>query len=661
MSAGADGRSDEATRGEVRASRNPREPRDGDLLERARRAGVLSSLDLHVAERLAAIFGERDEAVRWAAALACRQESQGHVCADLPRLVAEGLAREEGPIEAGLSALGSQPSLASWLAALAASPLVDVEREDDAGADSGAAAATASTATAAAAGEVRPLVLDAKGRLFLRRLDRAERSLAATITARATAPDLALGAFDVAGEIERVLADRGPDPDPAPRRALALGLSRPLAILTGGPGTGKTTLVARLVRLLIVQARAAGTPVPRVLMLAPTGKAAAAMAGSFARERADAGLDEAVREALPREAETIHRALARLGRSGVRQADPARRRLEADVVVVDEASMVDLEQMAGLFEACEGVARVVLLGDPRQLASVEAGAVLADLCGDAEGAAEPADVAGSGRLGRSIVRLTRSHRYAEAGGIGLLAEAVRAGDADRALAILADPDHPEVERLELESAAVLGARLAAEVRGLQAAVAATARPEEKLARLGAYRVLCAHRRGPIGVEALARLLDEASALERRVSARSAVWPGRLLLVTQNAPEQSLWNGDVGLVEQAEDGLRVLFPDAHGGVRLLSLARLPAHESAIAMSVHKSQGSEFDTVDLVLAPHVSRLMTRELLYTGITRARRRLRIHGSEAVVRAALARRARRDSGLVDRLADRLSAARLGG
>jgi len=285
-----------------------------------------------------------------------------------------------------------------------------------------------------------------------------------------------------------------------------------------------------------------------------------------------------------------------------------------------------------------------LLGDPRQLASVEAGAVLADLCGDAT------DAASVPGLERSIVRLTRSHRYRAAGGIGLLAEAVRAGDADLALEILSDSRHADVERCDLESPADLAEELAARVRQQQVAVAAEQALEAKLARLVDYRVLCAHRRGPFGVEALARQLDSVAALERHVSSRAAEWPGRLLLVTQNAPDQSLWNGDVGLVEKLPDGLRALFPDPDGGVRTLSLARLPAHESAIAMSVHKSQGSEFEQVDLVLGARVSRLMTRELLYTGITRAREGLRIHASEEVVRAAIARRARRDSGLVDRL-----------
>ncbi|MBK7952475.1 MAG: exodeoxyribonuclease V subunit alpha [Deltaproteobacteria bacterium] len=632
--------------------RAPRDPRGTDPIERARRAGVLSALDVQFAERLAALFGESDRSVVWAVALACRQESLGHVCADLPRLCAEGLASEEGAPGHELPALLTHASVEAWLAALASSPLVE-----------------SPSAAVADGAPVRPLVLDGRGRLHLRRLDRAERALAAAILRRAQRADLSLAGFDAEARIEALVgsaakaaaekpkraAAPGPartadaTPDPAPRRALALGLTRPLALLTGGPGTGKTTLVARIVRLLADQALATGGRPPRILLLAPTGKAAAAMAASFARERAAADLPEALRTALPSEAETLHRALARVGSRRARGGRPAGG-FDADVVVVDETSMVDLEQMARLFEACEAVPRLILLGDPRQLASVEAGAVLADLCGEGSGADGAEEASPPPAIAGSIVRLTRSHRYAETGGIGRLAEAVRAGDADAALAILADASQPEVERCGLASPAVLVARLGEEVARLQAAVAAELLPDARLARLGDYRVLCAHRAGPFGVEALSRILDEAAARERHASTRMGEWPGRLVLVTRNAPAQSLWNGDVGLVERLPEGLRALFSDPKGGVRTLSLARLPAHESAIAMSVHKSQGSEFKTVDLVLAPHATRLMTRELLYTGITRARERLRIHASEEVLRAAIARRARRDSGLADRL-----------
>lgn len=615
--------------------RSRRDVRGPDPIERGRRAGVLSPLDVQFAERLTALFGEVDRAVVWAVALACRQESLGHVCADLPRLCAEGLASEEGVPGSELPALLTHATVDAWLDALAASPLVEKRAGIGAGIRVGPGDAP-----------VRPLALDERGRLYLHRLDRAERSLAGALLVRARRPDLPLAGFDAQARIAQLL---GPTADDAPRRALVLGLTRPLALLTGGPGTGKTTLVARIVRLLAEHALATDGRPPRVLLLAPTGKAAAAMAASFARERAAADLPEAVRTALPSEAETIHRALARLG-GGRARGRRAAGTFDADVVVVDEASMVDLEQMARLFEACEAVPRLILLGDPRQLASVEAGAVLADLCGEGEDGDGGEAAVPPPPIADSIVRLTRSHRYAATGGIGRLAEAVRAGDADAALAILADAAQPEVERCGLASPMALLARLGEEVGRLQAAVAAELLPDARLARLGDYRVLCAHRAGPFGVEALSRILDETAARERHASTRMGEWPGRLVLVTRNAPTQSLWNGDVGLVERLPEGLRALFSDPKGGVRTLSLARLPAHESAIAMSVHKSQGSEFKTVDLVLAPHATRLMTRELLYTGITRARERLRIHASEEVLRAAIARRARRDSGLADRL-----------
>lgn len=612
-----------------------------DPLERARRAGLLTALDVHFARRLATMLGEPSSAVRGAIALVCRQEQRGHVCADLLRLEAEGLVDEEGLLLDGLALLSGGRTAAEWIRLLGESALVERSGGD--------------ASDRPAPSPVRPLVLDAQGRLYLQRMYRAELELARAIAQRAALPDLVPPDPDAAAEIESALTDRGFSIDDERRKALAVGLARPLAIWVGGPGTGKTTLVARLVRLLVREGMTAGRKAPRVLLLAPTGKAAAALAGSFARERAVPGLAETIRAALPNGAQTIHRALARAGPSGAAgDRSPRARGLEADVVIVDEASMVDLAQMTRLLRACEGVGRLVLLGDPRQLASVEAGAVLADLVGEEDGSGAPRSKAPNAALAASVVRLTHSHRYSESGGIGRLADAVRVGNADTALALLGDPGITEVERCDVgegsRAAEGLVARLAVRVRELERAVLEQLLPEEKLARLGDYRVLCAHRRGPLGVEALARALDAVAALERRASPRAGDWPGRLLLVTRNAPEQSLWNGDIGLVERVEGGLRALFTDASGGVRVLSLARLPAHESAIAMSVHKSQGSEFRFVDLVLGTRSSPIMTRELLYTGITRAREGLRIHASEAVLRAAIARRARRDSGLADRL-----------
>lgn len=655
------------------------------LLARGRALGLLSALDVEFARRLARLYGETRPGVLWALALACRQEAAGHVCADLPRLGAEGLAGEREREGVGANAspsadptahpsanamhevvlrtedlVGAAPE--DWIRALETSPLIArADRVDEQ--------------------PPRPFVLDRAGRLYLRRSFEDQRRLAELVRRRVAASGLMgasgpttgtdsgtgtgtetgatpgtgpaddAGSATIAARLER-LAPEGGRGWQAIREALRRGLARRLLIVTGGPGTGKTTLVVRLLALLIEQAIDEGRPPPSIRLLAPTGKAAAAMSAALVRGRDQLELAAAVRAALPTTAETLHRALHRQTRRDA-FGRPESLALAEDVVVVDEASMVDLALMRRLFEAGQQVGRLVLLGDPDQLASVDSGAVLAELCRPAASSAETTRLAGSAGapgLADAVVTLRESHRFAAGGAIGRLAEAIRVGDADAMLALLGDPSLPAIERCEVESVGAVRERLVDASLEAQRAVAGAAEPGAKLARTGDYRVLCAHRRGPFGVESLCAVLDEAMARERRASRRSGWWRGRLLLITRNAPDQDLWNGDVGLVEETASGLRALFPDAAGGVRLLSPGRLPAHESAIAMSIHKSQGSEFETVDLVLGARVSSLMTRELLYTGVTRARERLRIHASAEVLRAAVARRVQRDSGLAELL-----------
>ncbi len=593
-------------------------------LGRAREQGLLSALDVQFASRLAALYEEDGPEVVRGLALACRQESRGHVCADLRRLAAEGLASEAETDARPVGVVPEGESVEGWLEQLRAAK--SIGRVDSAGSPEAGA----------------PLVLDDHGRLYLRRSFDDERALAEAIRERVARPDLEVDAALAAAGIERGSPSDGEPEAGAPlRRALSTGLARPLTLVTGGPGTGKTTLVARLVGLVVEQSQASGGPPPRVRLLAPTGKAAAALSAAFGRQREALALTPDAQRAMPTAAETIHRALMPQWRRDA-LGRPRDFSLEADLVVVDEASMVDLALMRRLFAACASVPRLVLLGDPDQLASVEAGAVLAEIRAVAAGA--------SVGLADSLVELERSHRFESGSDVGRLAEAIRSGDAEAALALLDDPAHPDVERCDADSVAAVRARLTEAVFRLQRDLVAESDAETRLERLAAHRVLCAHRRGPLGVDALCEVLDEASARDRRATRRSGWWPGRLLLVTQNAPDQDLWNGDVGLVEETPGGLRACFEDAQGGIRMLSPGRLPAHESAIAMSVHKSQGSEFEAVDLVLGAKASRLMTRELLYTGVTRARRRLRLHAGADVVREAIARRVQRDSGLAPRL-----------
>lgn len=641
--------------GRVAAGREELRTAGEALLARGRALGLFSALDVELARRLARLYGETRPGVLWALALVCRQEAAGHVCADLPRLAAEGLPGEREGL--GASAKQDAPlrtedllgeSAEDWIRTLETSPLIArAEHVDEP--------------------PPRPFVLDGAGRLYLRRSFEDQRRLAQLVLRRVAAPDLVAASELESGTDQDADADTDPSaiaarlarlaPEEgrgwqATREALRRGLARPLLIVTGGPGTGKTTLVVRLLALLIEQATGEGRAPPSIRLLAPTGKAAAAMSAALVRGRDQLELGPAVRAAMPTAAETLHRALHRQTRRDA-FGRPESLALAEDVVVVDEASMVDLALMRRLFEAGQPVGRLVLLGDPDQLASVDSGAVLAELCRPAADSVETTPLAGSAgppALADSVVTLRESHRFAAGGAIGRLAEAIRVGDADAMLALLEDPSLPAIERCEVESVDAVRERLVAASLEARRTIVAADEPAAKLARTGDYRVLCAHRRGPLGVESLCVVLDEALALERRTSRRSGWWRGRLLLVTRNAPDQDLWNGDVGLVEETASGLRALFPDAAGGVRLLSPGRLPAHESAIAMSIHKSQGSEFETVDLVLGARVSPLMTRELLYTGVTRARERLRIHASKEVLREAVARRVQRDSGLAELL-----------
>lgn len=617
---------------------------EGDsLLERARTLGLLSALDHRFAARLAELYGESAPGVRWALALACRQEAAGHVCADLPQLADDGLVVEIAGEVRSYSALGPQASLDGWLDELRGSRLVTCVADP------------APAPAPEADGEIRPLVLDEQGRLFLQRAYRHQCELADRLRARGRRAHHAVDWARAEEAIRRLSPSDATEDAPA-RAALRAGLARPLTVVTGGPGTGKTTMVARLIALLVEAAQAAGRPAPRVRLLAPTGKAAAAMANAFAQGRGQLEVAEPVRAALPQVAETIHRALHRQTRVDA-FGRPESVRLEAEVVVVDEASMVDLALMNRLLAACEGVDRLILLGDPDQLASVDSGAVLAELCTERsedrpapDFAASPGPASARDGLLDSIVTLRKSHRFSGTGGIGRLAAAIREGDAEGVIALLDDPALPEISRFDASRSQEVVGRLVEESRAMHQEIERASEAAEKLDRTGRYRVLCAHRLGPLGVESLCARLDEAAATLRQTTVRAGWWKGRLLLVTRNAPEQDLWNGDVGLIDQTPSGLRALFPDGRGGVRALSAGRLPSHESAIAMSVHKSQGSEFDVVDLVLGDSRSPLMTRELLYTGVTRARTTLRVHASVEAIRSMVARRIERDSGLADRL-----------
>jgi exodeoxyribonuclease V alpha subunit len=406
-----------------------------------------------------------------------------------------------------------------------------------------------------------------------------------------------------------------------------------------------------------------------VLLLAPTGKAAHRLGESLAAGARELDCAEDVRALVGGRAMTIHRALGRAGRWRTRFRHHRANPLRAGIVVVDEASMVDISLMSRLLDAVAPAARVVLLGDRDQLASVEAGAILADVCGEADrfeyspdlakqvAALGGGDVASAGAASRggattpavrdAIVQLRRNYRYDENSDIGRLAAAINAGDVGAVLRVLtAQSDGPVALRpgLEVDSSPYQGFERAYD--GLFADVSAA----ERLRSLDRFRVLCAVRRGPLGVEGVNQRIEEGLRLSGSIATDGEHYPGRPVMVLHNDAETELFNGDVGLLLEGEGGgMRAHFRD-RAEVRSLSIARVPAHETVYAMTIHKSQGSEFDEVAVVLPDQPSPLLTRELLYTAVTRARRKVTIYASPDIVAKAVEQRVARASGLVERL-----------
>lgn len=553
-------------------------------------AGVLESSDVLVAQRITSLAKETDERVALAIAFAVRAVRGGSVCVDL------GTVREQ--IGAAVDLPWPEP--ADWSAAVSASVL---------------------------AADPPVLHLDA-GLLYLDRYWIEECRVAEDV--------LALAGARRSGAIPDV-ARLFPDGYAEQRGAAELALSRALTVLTGGPGTGKTTTVARLLALLAEQGELDGGSGLRIALAAPTGKAAARLLEAV---RAEVAKLEPVDQArLPElTATTMHRLLGWRPDSSSRFQHNRDNRLPHDVIVVDETSMVSLTMMARLLEAVRPDSRLILVGDPDQLASVEAGAVLADLV---EGLAAATPTSDS-----PIARLVTPHRFGAS--IGALAAAIRDGHADDALEVLAaGGEHVEWVDTEQPSA-ILRKVLVPHALALREA-AVLGDGHAALSTLEEHRMLCAHRRGPFGAAYWNRQVERWLSEQTDTPLWAAWYAGRPVLVTANDYGLGLLNGDTGIAVLRDGGLRVVM-SASAGPLELATSRLADIETMHAMTIHKSQGSQAREVTVLLPPTDSRLLTRELLYTAVTRARDKVRLIGSSDQVRAAIERRATRATGLSRRL-----------
>ena len=576
-----------------------------------------SDLDRHFARLMHRLAGDTaSPGLELAAALVSRARSEGDICLDLARL--SGARISDDGAEDG--AAFRCPVLGDWLDDLRAASVVG------------------------SPGEFKPLILDEHSRLYLQRYWRYEHDLAAAIRVRASESPRELNTELLQAGLGRLFPALPEGEFDLQRHAASVAVQKKFCVISGGPGTGKTRTVVLLLALLLEQA---GGKL-RIALTAPTGKAAARLQESVRAARDSLDCAPAIKAALPDAASTIHRLLGSV--HGLPQfRHDAENPIAADVVVVDEASMVDLALMAKLFAALGPSARIILLGDKDQLASVDAGKVLGDICAAAEGDSSTAALAGC------VVHLRKNYRFSADDGIHALSLAVNDGDADAAVALLGSAG-AGVACVALPAANRLKVSLEERVLPVLREVFAAGAPAAALGALNRFRILCALRRGPFGVEhvnaLVEEILDEAGLIERHGS----WYRGRPVMIGENDYDLGLFNGDVGVAWPDADGvLRVWFAGEGGSMRALMPARLPAHETVFAMTDHKSQGSEFEEILLLLPDRESPVLTRELVYTGLTRASRRVELWQREDVFRGAVCRRVERASGLRDALLARES------
>ena len=630
-------------------------------------SGIFSAIDVHFARLVTRLNGEMLPDLALAAAMVSRATREGHICLDLREVAGKPLANDpEGLL---------CPGPADWCEMLRRSAVVGCP------------------------GDYKPLILDDEPQLYLYRYWQYQQKLAEAVKARLSGFSTAEGgaasgspmlpSLEGRGRgrvtpngtlkalLERLFPSSTTDEVDWQKVAAFAAASQTFCVISGGPGTGKTTTVATILALLLE-----GTPSLnlRIALAAPTGKAAARLQEAIKNAKAKLPCPEPVRQAIPETASTIHRLL------GAIQGSPYFRHheenpLPVDVVVIDEASMVDLALMSKLFQALPLQARVILLGDKDQLASVEAGAVLGDICETGKriffsrGFGKAIEDICRCQLDQAlladdpaqtpkdcVIQLQKSYRFADAGGIGMLSQKVRDSDAAGAMNTLKSGKYPAVSWHEITSGTLLGEAIRDELldgfRGYFEAVErlkthpggdAPTRIGEVFELFAQFRILCAVREGFCGIKALNGLVEHLFEEQQLLRKGTGWYPGRPILIGRNDYNLHLFNGDVGIFlpdPLVEASSRVFFPGPEGGFRTFHPLRLPEHETVFAMTVHKSQGSEFNHVMFILPDRDSPVLTRELVYTAITRAKERVSLWGPENLFMKAIGRSTRRMSGL---------------
>ncbi len=607
--------------------------------------GYLSEIDVYFGKFIAGLDKNDNPDIFLAAALVGRATGDGDGYLDL-----NSIARNPILLDVAVEGGFISPKLSEWLKTLSQSRVVGTP------------------------GEFRPLILDEKNRLYLYRYWDYENRLSRSIKHRIKEDIQGINRSILKDSLNRLFPNNGTDEFNWHKVAGVIAAFKKFCVITGGPGTGKTFTTAKILALLLELSRKDKLS---ILLAAPTGKAAAQIGESIKAAKKTLNCCDDIIDAIPSEATTIHRMLKTIPGSPYFYHN-AENPLTADIVVVDESSMVDLALMSKLFSAVKNDARIILIGDRDQLSSVEAGFVMADICDrdnvhlfseyfykQFEKLTQCKMEVSSKRLKDNpglydcMVVLKKSYRFTDTSGIGECSRAVNNGKFDKTFSILKrNPDQIDWKKISGPNDPSMA--LPKEVINGYSEYLNCHDPHRALELFNRFRILCAVKFGALGVTGINKLTEEILNRNGFIKLDNlSTYPwyrGRPVLITRNDYSLELFNGDIGITMPEPDAKRrdlyVYFSGVSGKLRRFLPHRLPEHETAYAMTVHKSQGSEFETVLLILPNKDYPVLTRELLYTGITRAKNHISIWGREEIIKTTILRKINRNSGLKDALWD---------
>ena len=622
-----------------------------DYIKEIEAAGIFSRLDLKFAQFMQELAENKSPELFLACAIASNFTGKGHICADLSLVAGSYLPDDNGSPTKILC-----PELQPWIKSLNRNNVIG------------------------APGEYAPLILDERS-LYLYRYWDYEHYITINIKDRvaAIAEDIN---FDVLKDGLKRLYPRSTSNNSIDGQKIAaiIAVTKRFCVISGGPGTGKTTTIARILALIIEQNQAMNSDKLRIGLVAPTGKAASRLQESIGNAVKNMQCPDHIKEQIPKEASTIHRLLGSIPHSPYFRYNRDNL-LPLDLLIMDEASMTDIALASKLFEAVPVRSRIIMTGDREQLASVENGAVFGDICPDRicrfskslrktlstvtedEITLEATHKSETSGINDCIVVLKKNYRFGNDSGIRKLSETVRQGNSDHAIDLLRGKQYPDITWHNLPPANLLMQKLSPIIiNGYEPYL--KSHTENIFKQFDNFRILCAVRDGAYGVKTVnklsAQILKHAGLIntdKTELSSRNSAstmeykrwYKGKPVIITRNHYELKLYNGDVGIFlpySETDKTLRAVFPDTDGSVRMFLPHQLMEYETAYALTVHKSQGAEFNRVLLVLPERISPVLTRELIYTGITRAREHVEIFAKEDVLRAAVASQTRRASGL---------------